>query len=107
LAFVRYARQNDILLVSSPSHSTHLLQPLDLVLFSPLQKAYSKAVADYTRTSRCGVTKKDFWRFYHIAMKEAYTAENIESAWRTSGIFPLNSDAVLQPLLRKQTLTPR
>jgi hypothetical protein len=91
LAFVRYAHQKDILIVSYASHSTHLLQPLDLVLFCPLQKAYSKAAADYTRTSCCGVTKKDFWRFYYFAMKEAYTAENIESAWRTSGIFPLNS----------------
>jgi hypothetical protein len=97
LAFVRYARYNNILLVSYPGHSTHLLQPLDLVLFSPLQKAYSTAVADYTRTSRCSITKKDFWKFYLLA-----TAENIKSAWRKSGVFPFNPDDVLQPLLQKQ-----
>jgi hypothetical protein len=40
-------------------------------------------------------------------MQEAYTAENIKSAWRNAGVFPFNADAVLQPLLQKQTLTPR
>jgi IS5 family transposase len=107
LAFVRYARHNNIILLSYPGHSTHLLQPLDIVLFAPLQKAYSDAVAKYTRTSRCGVTKKDFWKFYRLAMKAAYTKENIKSAWRKAGIEPFNPDAVLQPLLKSLALTPR
>jgi hypothetical protein len=107
LKFVRYARHNNIILVSYPGHSTHLLQPLDLVLFHPLQKAYSDAVDEYTRTSRCGINKQDFWEFYSLAKEQAYTEENIASAWRAAGISPFNPDAVLKPLLAKQTLTPR
>ena len=38
LPFVRYSVQNNILLLSYPGHSTHLLKPLNVVLCSPLQK---------------------------------------------------------------------
>ncbi|KAA8899240.1 hypothetical protein FN846DRAFT_909672 [Sphaerosporella brunnea] len=65
------------------------------------------AVDDYTRTSRCGITKKDFSKFYSVAMQKAYTAENIKSAWQKAGVFPFNPDAVLAPLLKKKTLTRR
>ena len=39
LCFCEYALDNKIILVSYPGHPTHLLQPLDVGLFSPLQKA--------------------------------------------------------------------
>ena len=39
LPFCRYAYDHKIILVSYPGHSTHLPQPLDVGLFSPLQKA--------------------------------------------------------------------
>ena len=34
--FLRYYEQNDIIVFCLPPHSTHLLQPLDVGLFSPL-----------------------------------------------------------------------
>jgi len=101
LPFVRYAVQNNILLFSYPGHSTHLLQPLDVVLFSPLQKAYGKAVHDHTRNTRRGVTKRLFWQFYKVAKKVAYTYVNIKAAWRATGIHPFNPDAVLVSLKAK------
>ena len=39
LQFIRYAVAHGIILMSYPGHSTHLLQPLDVTLFAPLQSA--------------------------------------------------------------------
>ena len=39
---IRYAVENNIIMMSYPGHSTHLLQPLDVRLFSQLQLAYKK-----------------------------------------------------------------
>ena len=58
LDFIRYAVQNKITLLSYPGHTTHLLQPLDVGLFAPLQKAYGTAVHTHTRETRTGITKK-------------------------------------------------
>ena len=55
---------HNIILMSYPGHSTHLLQPLDVVLFSPLNKAYREAVATHTRTTHTSVNKALFWNFY-------------------------------------------
>ena len=42
--FLHYCQQNDITVFCLPPHSTHLLQPLDVGLFSQLQSHYRKAV---------------------------------------------------------------
>jgi hypothetical protein len=99
LEFIQYARQNNIILVSVPDHSANLLQPLtEDVVCSSVNKAYGDAVL----ACRTGVsiTKADFWKLYTSARQEAYTQENIESAWRGTGISPYNPDAVLEPLAK-------
>jgi len=95
LEFCQYAVDNNIELLCFPPHSTHLLQPLDVGLFSPLQKYYGKAADDHIRQTRTGVLKGTFWRFYAAACRQAYTKQNIKSAWRKTGIHPFNPDAVL------------
>ena len=75
LPFCRYAYDHKIILMSYPGHSTHLLQPLDVGLFSPLQKAYSKAASDFVRDTRTGTAKGTFWKFYRQAKKTAFTKE--------------------------------
>jgi len=47
LEFCQYAIENNIELLCFPSHTTHLLQPLDVDLFGPLQKYYAKAADDH------------------------------------------------------------
>jgi len=94
LKFIQYSIDNNIQLLCFPAHSTHLLQPLDVGLFAPLQKYYGKAADDYIRNTRTGILKGTFWRFYSAACRQAYTKKNIASAFRATGICPFNPDAV-------------
>lgn len=49
LDVVQYAMDNNIHLLCLPAHTTHLLQPLDVGVFRPLQNEYGKAVSQWTR----------------------------------------------------------
>ena len=41
LAAVEYARDNSVVMISLPPHSTHHMQPLDKTIFGPLKTAYN------------------------------------------------------------------
>lgn len=47
--FLRYAFAHRVVLLAFPPHCTHLFQPLDVGLFSPLQNYYSQLVRDAVR----------------------------------------------------------
>lgn len=48
--FVKFCVEHNILVLCLPSHSTHLLQPLDVGLFSPYQHFYGLAVDNHMRS---------------------------------------------------------
>ena len=73
------------------------------IFFTPLQSAYGSAVATHTHTTRTGINKALFWNFYKLAKHEAYTKNNIKSAWRATSVQPFNPDKVLAKLEKKNT----
>jgi hypothetical protein len=97
-AFIRHCWDHNIVPLCFPAHSTHLLQPLDIGLFSPLAKAYGKVVDNIVRFSHQRITKLEFLRAYFEAHDTAFTTKNIKSAFLTAGIQPLNRSVVLDKL---------
>lgn len=95
--FCEYCQRHNIILYCLPAHSTHLLQPLDVGLFGPLQKAYGKAVEDFYLTTNMGIGHSQFLPLYKKARTEAYTKANIQKAFQTTGIWPFNPRAVKIP----------
>jgi hypothetical protein len=53
--FIEYCDQNKILLAIYPPHSTHMLQPLDIVMFKPLATAYSTRSQPLYRGARASL----------------------------------------------------
>jgi hypothetical protein len=49
--FINYCDEHRILLAIMPPHSTHTLQPLDVVMFKPLSTAYSSALTTHLHKS--------------------------------------------------------
>jgi len=64
IEFMDYCGTNQIALYCLPPHSTHILQPLDVGLFSPLQHYYSKAVDDSVRRGIYGIHRGNFLPLY-------------------------------------------
>jgi hypothetical protein len=96
LPFVQYCEANNIVPLCFPPHSTHILQPLDVGIFSPFAKAYKTLIQRHSMFGTQRVTNEQFLIFYHLARKDAFSPENIESAWSSTGLIPFDPSHVLE-----------
>ena len=63
LGFLEYARDNIVVVLCYPSHSTHIYQGLDVVIFSVLKRAWSDK-RDWFEAQGPAVTKLNFMAVY-------------------------------------------
>src|SRR5437588_9128039 len=100
LRTLEYAYENKILCLCLPPHSTHLMQPLDVGIFSVLQNVYSQMVQDQLDSCHgiCTMGKRDFWRVYKHARGLAFTKATIRAAFRAAGIYPSDRKKVLEKI---------
>ena len=84
--------QSNVFLLCLPAHSTHLLQPLDVGLFSPYQHFWGRAVDDYVRLGQniVGIKKALFIPFLTKARNSTFTTQSITQCFLATGIHPLN-----------------
>ena len=82
-------------------HTTYLLQPCDIGLFGPEATLYKNRIIRRARPGATGeVSKEVFLEVYCEIRPLALNQHNIESAWRKSGLLPLDRDVVLSRLKR-------
>jgi hypothetical protein len=101
--FQEFCSQHNIITLCMPAHSSHLLQPLDVGCFGPLKKAYQHQMQRLISYQYFHITKEDFVPEFQAAFQRSFTQSNIQGGFRGSGLFPLDSQAVLSKL----TLTIR
>jgi hypothetical protein len=96
--FIEYCDQNKILLMICPLHSTHMLQPLDVVMFKPLSTAYSNELSAFLERSQClsPITKSDFFPLFWKAWVSSFKKTTILMSFEATGISPFNPDAILK-----------
>ena len=105
--FELYCKDNKIITLCMPAHSSHLLQPLDVGCFGPLKKAYGRQVEMKMKAGTTHITKEDFFPAFWAAFQQAMTPENIQGGFRGAGLVPHNSEAVLSKLdVKLKTPTP-
>ncbi|OWT42501.1 DDE superfamily endonuclease domain-containing protein [Pochonia chlamydosporia 170] len=69
-AFELFCKDHKIITLCMPSHSSHILQPLDVGCFGPLKKAYGKEIEGLMRAHITHITKADFFpAFFNTAKK--------------------------------------
>lgn len=109
--FIKYCDQHKIMLMIFPPHSTHTLQPLDVGLFSPLAKYYSKELDKFNFQVQGLVPIKigDFFLHFWKAWKAAFTVDNVLSAFKSTGILLMDSKVVVDRFTKQlpQPVTPR
>ena len=69
---MEYCETNQILPFCLPFHSMHLLQPLDVGVFGPLQHYYSSAVDNAIRWGVHGIHKGNFLPLYLEVRRPTY-----------------------------------
>ncbi|XP_031329311.1 tigger transposable element-derived protein 6-like [Photinus pyralis] len=86
-----FCRENGIVIVSLPPHTSHRLQPLDVTFFSSLKGAYSQECDQYMKSNHFVqnvVTK--IAELFAKAYNRITTTEKGIKGFEVTGIFPLN-----------------
>jgi hypothetical protein len=106
--FFDYCESHRILLAVFPPHSTHTLQPLDVVCFKPLSTAYSNKLSFYLQKSQglVPIKKGDFFLLFWDAWGVAFKKETVLSSFEATGVWPMNRDRVLKRFKKETTPEP-
>ena len=100
MAFINECDRLRILLIILPPHTTHRIQPLDVLLFQPLATYYTNGLNDllFNSLGIMSISKRAFFKVFWPAWQQAFSVENIESGFRRTGIWPCNSAIMLATL---------
>ncbi|XP_018567995.1 tigger transposable element-derived protein 6-like [Anoplophora glabripennis] len=88
---LEFCEQNDIILLSLPSHTTHYLQPLDGSFFKSLKTFYYADCNSYMRSNPGRrITRLNFGALLGSSWARAATVQNAASGFKATGIMPFN-----------------
>ena len=100
LELFQLAEKNGIYLYSLLQNATHLIQPADVGLFGPLKKSWYKEVRLFTqRNPNKDINKKNFCSVFKATWEEVMSPSVLVSAFRKSGIYPLDRKISNEQLL--------
>lgn len=98
IEFIEYCYQVKIIPFGLPAHTTHLLQPLDVVVFQPLKHWHSEAVKEAMSHGDETFTKVEFLNAFNTFRNKAFKKSTILSAWKAVGLVPFNPSIVLDKM---------
>ncbi|KAI0991865.1 hypothetical protein K3495_g16322 [Podosphaera aphanis] len=91
--FMWECKTNNVHLVVLPPHSSHVLQPLDLGVFSPLKHHYRSIISDLAYLDDATpIKKRRFLAAYNQARTEALTSRVLRSSCKATGLVPWNPE---------------
>ena len=79
--FEAFCKDNNIISLSLPPHSSYLTQPLDVGCFSPLKRAYGREVEHFIKSHVNHITKVEFFIGFKAAHAAAMTRTNIKGGF--------------------------
>ncbi|KAJ4425834.1 hypothetical protein ANN_27460 [Periplaneta americana] len=108
IGVVDLARENDIHLMTFPSHCSHILQPLDLSVYKSLKNAWANKLERYKHNNPVGApTRFDFGKLFSVPYAIEFSAETIRDGFRKAGIYPMNRNAVQSEAIASSRLIAR
>ena len=100
VALIEKAMSQDIHILVFPSHTTHLLQPLDVAVFKSLKVAFRRGCETFMKTNgpTRPITKHDICSILGQSWSQSVTPGNLIKGFESTGIMPLNCEKVLEKL---------
>lgn len=96
---IDYAHDNDIEIVTYVPKTTHLLQGLDVACFGALKIYWGQERDKHKDKTGMPVTKDSFLEVYTKAHTRAFTESTILSAFRVTGLSPLDPSVITEEKL--------
>lgn len=95
---IAYCMEHTIDLLILPPHTSHVLQPLDVSVFSPLKRALAIKTDAASRLNAGRILRSEWTSMYIRARQSALGLSNILSGFKTTGLWPLSPIEVLGKL---------
>jgi hypothetical protein len=73
-----------------PTHTSYILQPLDISCFSPLKKVYGSQIEMKIRLGINYIIKEEFLPTFLTAYRQVMIARTITSSFRVIGLMPFD-----------------
>jgi hypothetical protein len=100
--FISYCWDNYIIPICLPPHATHLMQPLDVVVFQPYKHYHSEVLDEANRSGCDAFDTVDFLAELGNIRYQTMKTSTICSAFRATGLVPFDPDVVLNRLIATQ-----
>ena len=91
-SFDHFRITRKIISLYTPSHSSHLLQPLDISCFAPLKHFYGQKVREIAQNGIHAIDKKEFLSIYTKIRGHAFSKANILSGFAAADLIPFKSE---------------
>lgn len=89
------ARENGVIMLALPGHTTHRLQPLDVTFFKPLSTYYINEIETWLRrpenVGKC-ITQFHVAQLFGKAYGKAATVATAVNGFASTGVWPVNRD---------------
>lgn len=96
--FVRYCEMAKIILLQLPPHTTHFLQPLDVVIFQQWKHWHAEQLDYCVRRGAGQFNRQTFLASIEAIRAHTFKEYNIRSAFRNTGFIPYRPQLVLRKL---------
>ncbi|XP_054737156.1 uncharacterized protein LOC129243836 [Anastrepha obliqua] len=103
LESINFCRDNGIVMLSFPPHTSHRLQPLDVSIFGPFKQLGRKSFKDFT-VSNIGeqITISDV--VTNHPFQRLLSSENMLKGFKSTGIYPFNSQIFSEDMFTLEDL---
>ena len=101
--FIQQCWDKRIIPFCLPPHTTHLLQPLDVVCFQPLKHYHGEAIDRAVRTGDTEFTKVEFLAAFDKIRYQPFKESTAKSAFRKTGLIPYDPTIVINAMREYET----
>lgn len=95
LKLSEFCAEKDIILVSLLPNTTHICQPMDVVVYAPLKNRWSQNLQRFKTLNETSerMSKKTFCEFLAQCVDEVCTPQLLQMAFRKTGLSPFDADS--------------
>ena len=95
LELIALARERGVILFCLPSHTTHALQPLDVGVYGPLKRCWSKILKEHKmETCAVMVDKTNFPGLLSRLWETSFQDHHLKAGFRKAGLCPITKEAI-------------